>query len=77
MHFVNWNHELFKEANDASQSESNEGLLVLAVFVKVGELNEEFEKLSKCMHDIHLKNQHLAVDHLDLKKLLPSIDDHF
>jgi hypothetical protein len=54
MHFVNWNHELFKTPAHASQCTKNTGLLVLAVFIKVGDENEEFTKLSKCMHEIHV-----------------------
>lgn len=71
MHFVNWNHELFKTPAHASQCTKNTGLLVLAVFIKVGDENEEFTKLSKCMHEIHLKNQCIPVDHVNIKNLLP------
>lgn len=35
LHLVNWNHELYKDPSTASSSNKNDGLLVLAVFVKV------------------------------------------
>ena len=73
MHFVNWNHELYKSPGEAANSNENDGLVVLAKFVKVGEFNPEFDKLAKCMHDIHLKNQNIPVDHIDIRNFLSSI----
>ena len=35
LHFVNWNHFNYKDPRTASESNKNDGLLVLAVFVKV------------------------------------------
>ena len=35
LHFVNWNHRLYKDPKLASESNHNNGLLVLAVFIKV------------------------------------------
>ena len=74
---MNWNHDLFKTPQQASENQHNKGLLVLAVFVKIGSLNEEFEKLSEFLHDIHLKNQHVSVDHLDVNNLLPNNKDYW
>lgn len=74
---VNWNHDLFKTPKIASENEHNKGLLVLAVFVKIGNLNEEFEKFGQYLHDIQLKNQHLSVDHLNMKNLLPNDKDSY
>ena len=72
MHFVNWNHSLYKSPEEASRSNENDGLLVLAKFVKIGEFNPEFDKLAKCMHEIHLKNQKIPVDHINISNLLSS-----
>jgi len=35
LHFVNWNHKLYSSPEKASNSNKNDGLLVLAKFVKV------------------------------------------
>lgn len=72
LHFVNWNSTNYKDTKAASLSEKNDGLLVLAVLVDIGEFHEEFEKVSKCLHDIHLKDEHVPVHHIDLRRLLPS-----
>ena len=32
---------------------------------------EEFEKISTLMYDIHLKNQHIHVENIDMFKLMP------
>jgi carbonic anhydrase len=70
---VNWNHTLFKTPEEASKSNENDGLLVLATFVKIGKENNEFEKLVQCLHDVHLKNQNISVDHIIIKNLLPGM----
>lgn len=70
LHFVNWNHTLYSTPEMASNSNTNDGLVVMAKFVKVGQFNFEFEKLSKCMEAIHLANQHVNVDHIDIMKFL-------
>jgi len=78
LHFVNWNHDLYKNSKEASQANEHNGLLVMAVFVKIGEFNPEFEKLSKCLHAIHLKEENVSVDHLDIMQLLPeNIHDYY
>ena len=69
---MNWNHQLYKSPSEAVKSNENDGLVVLAKFIKVGDFNPEFEKLAKCMHDIHLKNQHIPVDHIDIRKFFSS-----
>lgn len=71
-HFVNWNRSSYANPGVAMQSSNHDGLTILAVLVKIGRENEEFEKINKCMRAIHLKNQHADVDHLDLNNLLPS-----
>ena len=35
MHFVNWNHKLYANPDAASSSNNNDGLVVLAKFIKV------------------------------------------
>ena len=73
LHFVNWNCSLFQTPDEASKSNENDGLLVMAAFVKIGKVNEEFEKLVECLDYIHLKNQNTPVDHIDIRNLLPGM----
>lgn len=70
LHFVNWNHTLYSTPEKASNSNTNDGLVVLAKFVKIGAFNEEFDKLTKCMDKIHLMNQHVSVEHINIEKFL-------
>lgn len=39
--------------------------------MKLGEANEEFEKLAKFIHDIHLKNHHVPIQNFNMNKLFP------
>lgn len=77
IHFVNWNHQSYSDPKLASSSSNNDGLLVLAVFVKVGEHNEEFDKLISYMHDIHLKDHHHEVTNINMRKLMPENTDDY
>lgn len=72
MHFVSWNHELYKSFEEAIKSNKRDGLLVLAKFVKVGQFNPEFDKLAKNLHAIHLKDQFCYIGQIDIRNFLSS-----
>ena len=46
-------------------------------FVKIGQFNLEFEKITKCLQDIHLKDHQVPVDHLIIRNLLPKSLEEF
>lgn len=73
LHFVNWNYYHYENPKTASESNKNDGLLVLAVFVKIGKHNAEFDKLANCMHQIHLKDHsfNVSVNHINIRNLIP------
>lgn len=39
LHFVHWNNKKYKNATEAQNSNSHDGLLVLGIFVQVGRFN--------------------------------------
>jgi carbonic anhydrase len=61
----------FKDPQSASKSNKNDGLLVLGVFVRVGQHNDDFDHLISYLNDIHLKDHHVPVHNINLKKLMP------
>lgn len=71
LHFVNWNHQSYKNPKAATSSNKNDGLLVLGVFIKIGKHNSEFEKIVNLLHDIHLKDHHVPVHNINMLKLMP------
>ncbi len=73
IHFVNWNYTRYENPEQAIASSQNDGLEVLAVFVKVGKENSEFEKLVELMHKVHLKDSHATTKHINMRNLLPGI----
>ena len=73
MHFVNWNFELYKTPSEAMNSNENDGLLVIAKFIQVGNFNPEFEKLTRYLHDIHLKDHSTHIEDININNFLSSI----
>jgi hypothetical protein len=45
--------------------------MIIFLSKKVGEHNTEFEKLSASMNDIHLRDHHVPMQAVDIRKLLP------
>ncbi len=72
MHFVNWNFELYKTPSEAMKSSENDGLLVIAKFIQVGNFNPEFEKLTRYLHDIHLKDHSTHIEDINIENFLSS-----
>jgi carbonic anhydrase len=64
---------LYKTPNEAVNSSNNDGLLVIAKFIQIGNSNPEFDKLTRYLHDIHLKDHSINVEDINLKKILSSI----
>ena len=76
MHFVNWNFELYKTPSEAMNSNENDGLLVIAKFIQVGNFNPEFEKLTRYLHDIHLKDHSTHIEDININNFLSSIANY-
>jgi len=72
LHFVNWNFELYKTPSEAMKSSENDGLLVIAKFIQVGNFNPEFEKLTRYLHDIHLKDHSTHIEDINIENFLSS-----
>jgi carbonic anhydrase len=77
LHFVSYNHELYKSPAEAATSNDRDGLLVMATFVKLGQFNPEFDKLAKMFRDIHLKDQFVYIGQIIMRNLLSSIFSSF
>jgi len=45
--------------------------MIIIIFFKIGRFNTEFDKIAKCIHDIHLKDHQVPVDHINIRNLLP------
>jgi carbonic anhydrase len=76
LHFVNWNFELYKTPSEAMNSNENDGLLVIAKFIQVGNFNPEFEKLTRYLHDIHLKDHSTHIEDININNFLSSIANY-
>ena len=69
---------MYKSSGEAVNSSQHDGIIVLGVFVEVGEHNAEFEKILKSFPHIQLKSQAANLkEQIDYKKLFPSIDLFF
>lgn len=53
-------------------SSENDGLLVIAKFIQVGNFNPEFEKLTRYLHDIHLKDHSTHIEDINIENFLSS-----
>lgn len=45
----------------------------MAKFIQIGNSNPEFDKLTRYLHDIYLKDHSTHVEDIDIKKFLSSI----
>jgi carbonic anhydrase len=69
---------LYDDPGEASKSSKNDGLVVMAVFVRVGEHNDAFENLSSFLQEIHLKGNQVPVQNINISALLPNnLDDYW
>ncbi|XP_071082394.1 carbonic anhydrase 1-like [Haliotis cracherodii] len=76
LHFVHWNATKYSTFDDAADKE--DGLAVLGVFIKVGQANEEFKKLTDVMHEVHNPHTTTHVKTMfDSRYLLPGNVDKY
>jgi len=73
LHFVNWNSEKYKEPGQAVGSTTHDGLIVLGVFVKVGNYNPEFDKIVNSLNRVALNGQSVQLqDPINYNNLFPA-----
>ncbi|OWA50610.1 putative Carbonic anhydrase 2 [Hypsibius exemplaris] len=71
MHFVHWNENKYANASQAINHE--DGICVIGVFFKLGQHNEELQKLTDILESVKYAACEIGIDHLelDLIRLLP------
>ncbi len=73
IHFVNWNSTKYPNVQEAMKSNHPNGLLVLAVFAKIGQENSELSKITKYFQSIHSKGEiDIMTEYIDWMNLFPS-----